>query len=64
MSIKTGSLVNLYWENVYWEKELEVIYMPCAEGDSWIFKRKDGVEIRTNCFCKMEEISKVEDKPF
>lgn len=57
-NVVTGDKVNIFWENVKAEFEVEVLYIPCATGDSWRLKRKDGTIIYVNSFSKMEVVSK------
>jgi hypothetical protein len=59
--IKQGSIVNVYWEYIAWERHVEVISSPCAEGDCWTLKRKDGTEIKIQHFAKMEEDKSIEE---
>ena len=70
MSIKVGSIVNVFYDNGNWsEREVEIISSPCAGGDCWTVKRKDGKEVKIQHYGKMEEteikdISKEMEIPF
>jgi hypothetical protein len=55
VSIKVGSFVNVYWENISCEMGLKVLSLPCAEGDCWTLQRPGGTEIKIIHFGKMEE---------
>jgi len=56
--ILVGDRVNIYWENVESEHELEVLHIPVATGDSWILKDTFGRIIYVNSFSKMVRIPK------
>ena len=51
--ITEGSRVDVYFENVPCEFDVDVLYIPCATGDSWILKRRDGTIVYVNSFAKM-----------
>lgn len=45
--IKEGDIVDVYFENCPCEYGVLVLYTPCATGDSFHLKRKDGVQTFT-----------------
>jgi len=51
--IEEGDIVNVYFENAGAEFGLHVLYIPCATGDSWRFKRTNGTIIYIQNFAKM-----------
>ena len=55
--VEIGQKVNIYWEHIKCECEVEVRHIPCSTGDSWILKRKDGTVIYVNNFGKMVALS-------
>ena len=54
--IQEGDIVNVYWERIEGEYEVEVLYTPQDTGDSWRFRRKDGTIVYVNSFSKMVKI--------
>lgn len=51
--ITAGDVVDVFWENVQCESGMEVLYIPCATGDSWILKRPNGTIVYINEYAKM-----------
>ena len=52
--IQEGDRVNVFFERVEAEYDAEVIGIPCATGDSWKLKRRDGNIVYVQNFSKME----------
>lgn len=48
-----GDIVDVCWDYIGSEFDLEVLYIPCANSDSWQLKRKDGTLIYINYFGRM-----------
>ncbi len=53
--ITLGDRVNVYWENVNAEFNVELTGLPQNVGATYIFKRKDGTVFESIIFCKMEK---------
>jgi IS4 transposase len=60
--IHKGDLVSICFGRASPEFNCIVVYIPCATGDSWILKRKDGTIFYAQHFEKMEKITKKEDE--
>ncbi len=56
--IEIGDKVDVCWENIGSEFNLEVLYIPHAIGDSWRLKRKDGTLIYVGSFGRMVKLKK------
>jgi hypothetical protein len=54
--IKKGDKVNVYWEHINAEFDLEVLHTPQDVGDYWTLKRKDGTIINVVLYSMMEQI--------
>ena len=52
-TIEVGDKVSIDWEQIGSEFELEVLYKPCATGDSWHLKRTDGTILYVSSFGRM-----------
>jgi hypothetical protein len=51
--INIEDIVSIHWENIEPELNVVVLYIPCATGDSWRFRREDGTIIYVNTFAKI-----------
>ncbi len=58
--INEGDIVNIFWEHLDAEYEVEVISRPGAVGYCWTFKRRDGIIIVIRNFGKMVKARKKE----
>lgn len=55
--IEIGDYVDIHFENVENEFNLEVLHTPCASGDSWKFRKlNNGDIIYVNNYSKMVKI--------
>jgi hypothetical protein len=41
-SIEIGDMVDVYFENVAYLHDVEVLYFPTAQGEAWILRDDDG----------------------
>jgi hypothetical protein len=60
--IKEGDIVNIYWEHIRAEFNLEVLGRPCEIGDSWNLKRPDGTLVNVIFYGKMERVKAKEER--
>ena len=54
--IISGDIVNIFWEQIQCEFNVEVLHVPVATGDSWMLKRIDGSIFYVTVFCKMDKV--------
>lgn len=54
--IKEGDFVDIHWENLLAEFEVEILYTPCATGDAFRVKREDGTILNVQNYCKMVKV--------
>lgn len=54
--IRIGDRVDVYFGYTGGEFNIEVVYIPCATGDSWHLKRNDGTIIYVMIFDKMVKL--------
>ena len=64
INIKEGDKVDIYWEYVGYERNLEVIYIPVATGDCWHLLRPDGTIVYVGIFSKMVKCDRKLEPPF
>jgi len=55
--IQIGDKVNVFFENIDAEFDLEVLHIPVATGDSWHLRTENGTLIYVNMFSKMIKIN-------
>ena len=60
--IVKGDIVNIFWEIVPAEWNVEVLYIPCDTGDTWKFRREDGTILAVGFFSKMEVVKPFEEE--
>ena len=53
MNIKVGDKVDICWEYIGSEYNLEVLYIPFKPCECWILKRDDGTIVNTCYFGRM-----------
>jgi hypothetical protein len=54
--IKRGDKVNVYWDGICCESNLEILELPNAYGDYWVCKRHNDKIVYINNFCKMVKL--------
>lgn len=55
-AIKKGDFVDIQWEHLQSEFGVEILYVPCATGDSFIARREDGTIIQVQNYCRMVKL--------
>ena len=58
--IRIGKRYDVYFEMMSTERDVELLYMPVAVGDTWRFKTKDGNEIAMCYFAKLAPAVNIE----
>ena len=63
-SIKVGDIVDVYFSATPCLFKCEVLYLPCATGDSWILKDEEGLVHHVVLFDRISQRAKEEQLPF
>jgi len=53
--MRVGQKVNVHFTTSHSLFDMEILYCPCATGDSWILRGPDGREHHVMLFAHMEE---------
>jgi len=55
-TINQGDRVNIYFENIQCLLNVEILFIPCATGDSWIVKDELGNISYISFFSRMDKL--------